>query len=437
MPARSRRTKNLGVSVIFLLSFVCPVAGQDLTTKVADYMNAQVNVNDFRGSILIAQGGKVLVSKAYDSASSTTAASSHGAKRYSLGPIAKQFTAAAILQLQAKGDLQLQDSVCKYIPECPTDWQPIKLFNLLLQTDGIPEITRSSDNRKTASPGGFSRVLMRIEDRSLKFRPGEKFKYGNSGYVVLSAVIERISGEPYPEYLREHIFMPLGMQDTGHAEGTHIGRDSNYRQNREPGGDQLYSTVKDLYRWDRELYGGRTISKQLTDEMFKPYVDGYGFGWAILKEFDRIVDTQVGGLQVLGSSMRRYPGAETCVIVLSSLKDIDAEKISRDLAAILFGRHYELPIQHHRIALDPKFYDSYVGRYELAQDSGIIVTREGGRLMIQGIEPGKVEILPESETRFFVKNLGSEINFVKGTNGDAAELILQQGGRDLSLVRIN
>jgi CubicO group peptidase (beta-lactamase class C family) len=406
------------VLIIFLFVPVRPVAAQNLVSKVAEYMNAQADINHFRGSILIAQKGQVLVSGAYGSANGVRNGQSTRTQRFRLGSISKQFTAAALLQLQERGKLQLQDSVCGYIAKCPTGWQEIKLFNLLVQTDGIPEVSAAFENREAGSAGAFGELLAYLGDRPLEFNPGEKFRYGNAGYVVLGAVIEKVSGETYSAYLENHIFTPLGMRDTRYDAG------------------RLYSTVEDLYLWDRELYGGKTVSKELVDEMFKPYVDGHGFGWEILKEFDRIVDTQIGGIHVLPSSMRRYPGDNSCVIVLSNLDDVDAERISRDLAALLFSRHYELPVRHHRIALDPTIYGSYVGRYQLAPDSAIIVTREGDRLMIQGIGEKAVEILPESETRFFITGLNSEINFVRGMDGNAVYLVLQQGGRDIPARRI-
>jgi Domain of unknown function (DUF3471) len=198
---------------------------------------------------------------------------------------------------------------------------------------------------------------------------------------------------------------------------------------------RLYSTVKDLYRWDRALYTEQLVSKQSLAEMFRPRVDGQGFGWTVLKEFDRVVDTQSGGLNLLASSIRRYPQEGVCIIVLSNMDSVDAGRMSRDLAAILFGKHYELPRERHRTTINPAVYDSYVGRYEMLQSLTLVVSSEDNRLMIQGAGQEKVELIPESETRFFVNGLDSEINFVKGMNGDAAELILQQGGQDIPAPR--
>jgi D-alanyl-D-alanine-carboxypeptidase/D-alanyl-D-alanine-endopeptidase len=154
-----------------------------------------------------------------------------------------------------------------------------------------------------------------------------------------------------------------------------------------------------------------------------------------LKEFGRTVNTQPGGIYLLGSSIRRYADDDVCVIVLSDSDNADAGRISRDLAAIVFAKHYDLPVEHHAINLKPTNYDSYVGRYKLASDFVLVVSAEANRLMLQGPRQPKIEILPESETRFFAKGLDTTIYFVKGPQGNATQLVLQQGGRDIPAPR--
>jgi CubicO group peptidase (beta-lactamase class C family) len=111
----------------------------------------------------------------------------------------------------------------------------------------------------------------------------------------------------------------------------------------------LYSTVEDLYRWDRALYSEKLISKNSLDQMFTPYRDGYGFGWKILKEFQRKALMSAGRINGFSASIRRYPDDDACVIVLGNLENIDAEKISRDLGAILFDVHHKTPMDRHAV----------------------------------------------------------------------------------------
>src|ERR1700724_3321775 len=185
-----RPKRKLFALSAFVLISTCVSNGQDITPKVSRYMDAQVEVNRFNGSILIAQRGKVLLQKRYGPAAGATEEEKSLNSRYRIGPIANQFIAAAILQPKEKGKLGLQDSVCKHLAKCPNSWDQIKIFNLLAQTDGIPDLDPSLQPKMAKSTTTTSGFLARLADRPLEFRPGEKFRYGNSGYAVLGAVIE-------------------------------------------------------------------------------------------------------------------------------------------------------------------------------------------------------------------------------------------------------
>jgi CubicO group peptidase (beta-lactamase class C family) len=432
--------------LVFALAFVS--TAQDATSKISDYMNAQVEVNHFSGSILVAQHGKVVLKQRYGSA--TTGSSNAQAEmdgRFRVGSIAKQFIAAAILQLQEKSKLQLQDSVCKYIAKCPNDWQEIEIFNLLVQSDGIPEVSPPISTETIKSTNTTSGLLAYLADRPLEFKPGEKFRYGNSGYAVLGAVIEKVSGEPYLEYLKKHIFVPLGMRETAYDDAGKIapvdlGKSSSITpsdlESTIPySWGRLYSTVEDIYRWDRALSGEKLLSKDSVKAMFTPYIDGYGFGWEVSMEFERILDTTAGGIYLFESAIRRYAPDEVCVVVLSDSVNSDAGRISRDLAAILFKKHYEPPSEHQAVSVSPATLNSYVGRYELSPGLVLTVSKDENALMIQRWDDPKIEVFPESETRFFVKGSDAMISFITGPHANATRLVLQQGGRDIPAPRIN
>ncbi|MGB8540666.1 MAG: serine hydrolase [Candidatus Acidiferrales bacterium] len=441
------RARNLLVISALLLVWAHVSEAQDVTSKISDYMHAQVEVNHFSGSILVAQHGKILAKQRYGSATGSSNGPDEMGPRYRVGSIAKQFIASGILQLQEKGKLQLQDSVCKYIAPCPTGWQEIKIFNLLVQSDGIPEVSASLAPQKIKSTNTTSGLLAYLANQPLEFKPGQRFRYGNSGYAVLGAVIEKVSGEPYLKYLKNHIFVPLGMRDTGYDDAGKIvpvdlGKSSSITpsdlESSAPySWGRLYSTVGDIYRWDRALNGGELLSTASVSAMFTPYIDGYGFGWAVLKEFERTLDTTAGGIYLFASAIRRDTPDDVCVVVLSDSVNADAGRISRDLAAILFKKHYELPVEHRAVSVSPATLNSYVGRYELSPGLVLVVSLDENGLTIQRSEEPKIEIFPESETRFFVRGSDAMLTFVTGPQGSATRLVLQQGGRDIPVPRIN
>ncbi len=308
--------KPLLMCCALLLAPPLSVSNPDSSSKIDEYMNWQVKANRFSGVILVALGGKVLLAKGYGSADIELNVPNDPSSKLRLGSVTQQFTAMAILELQDEGKLNVQDSVCKYIPDCPNDWQEIKIVNLLTHTSGISNFTELPDYESTSMlPATVPELLDRFRDKPLESKPGEKFRYSNSGYQVLGAVIENVSGRPYASYLAQHIFAPLEMHDTGYDSATSIlpRRASGYRQN----GDKdtllnatyldmsipfsaggLYSTVEDLYRWDRALYTEKLISKKSLDQMFTPYRDGYGFGWKVLKEFQKRVLMSAGRINI-------------------------------------------------------------------------------------------------------------------------------------------
>jgi CubicO group peptidase (beta-lactamase class C family) len=386
------------------------------------------------------------VSKSYDPADVKSGASNTSKTRFRIGSIAVQLTDTAILQLQEKNRLHVQDPVCKYITECPNNWEKITLFDLMIHTSGIPEINNASDYKSSKlTPPTISELLARIKKEPLQFEPGEKLDYSYSEDEVLDAVIEADSGEPYTAYLDSHIFVPLGMHHTGYDSALRIPTLSGTLPLLMPSDIQrsffytaggLYSTVEDLYLWDRALATDKVASPKSLQQMFTPYRDGYGFGWMIRKELDRRLVTQGGGLRLYSTSILRYPDDDACVVVLSKSETTDAVRVGQDLAAILFGKYYELPMEHTAIKLEPASYDDYVGRYALAPNFILTVTREGDRLMIQGTGQAKIEILPESGTRFFMNGSGAKIDFMKTSNGSVTQLILQQGEGGISFGRI-
>jgi|HubBroStandDraft_1064217.scaffolds.fasta_scaffold26010_2 CubicO group peptidase (beta-lactamase class C family) len=359
------RMKFLLMCWALLLFPVVVVSDTDLTGKLDAYLNSQVSASGFSGAILVARSGKILLVKGYGLANIELNVKNESKSKFRLGSMTQQFTAMAILELQEQKKLNIQDSVCKYIQNCPNDWQAIQIVNLLTHTSGISSFTEFPDYENTSTqPTSVPELLAHFRSKPTEFKPGEKFKYSNSGYQVLGAVIENVSGTSYANYLAERIFAPLEMRDTGYDDPARIlsGRASGYRKN---GGSHdplnatyldmsipfsaggLYSTVEDLYRWDGALYTEKLISNQSLNQMFTPYRDGYGFGWKILRELERRVAMWGSRINGFSASIRRYPDDNACVIVLSNFENTDAEKISHDLGGILFDVHYGQPMDRH------------------------------------------------------------------------------------------
>src|SRR5262245_53766625 len=188
----------------------------------------------------------------------------------------------AIMILQAHGQLNVQDSICAHLADCPDAWQPITIHNLLTHTSGLPNYTDFGDYEATQMlPTTPDELVARFRDRPLAAPPGTQYMYENSDYVLLGQIVERASGQSYADFLRAAIFDPLDMRDSGVDAGSGgEGQAIGYRIPNElaPALDtstlfaagSLYSTVEDMYRWDQALYTTKLLPKPLLDAMWTP-----------------------------------------------------------------------------------------------------------------------------------------------------------------------
>lgn len=434
--------------VVLSVAAVANAAAQpDPVAKIEEYMQAAMKADRFTGAILVARAGKILVSKGYGMADIEDDVPNAPHTKFRLGSVTKQFTAAAILLLQERGKLSVQDSACKYLDDCPAAWQPITIHHLLTHTSGIPNFTAMPDYLKTmALPSPAKETVGRVRALPLEFKPGEKFNYSNSGYVLLGYIVEKVSGQSYEQFGRENIFQPLAMNDTGYDSGRSIlkHRASGYT----PAGDSLvnaayldmtiphaagalYSTVGDLYLWDQALTTEKLLTKKSRDATFTPDKNEYGYGWGVRRQFDRLNMAHGGGINGFATMISRFPEDKATVIVLSNNEAAPAGRIARDLAAIIFNEKYELPAERKIAKLDPKIYDAYAGEYELAPGFVLTITREQDQLFGQATGQGKAEMFPESETKFFLKVVKADVTFVKNEQGQVTGLVLSQNGQQI------
>jgi len=274
---------------------------EDLSSKLDHMMGALAEEDSFTGAVLVARNGEILLSQAYGWADREKRLPNTPQTKFRIGSVTKQFTAMAVLLLQAQGRLNVHEHVCTYIPECPAAWQEITIHHFLTHTSGIPNFTSFLDYGKLkARHSTPEQTIARFKDKPLDFQPGEKYRYSNSGYIVLGYIIEQASGQPYELYLQQHIFEPLQMTSSGydHNDGSlatgYTGAKSRWKKadtidmSIPFAAGALFSTLEDLYRWDQALYTDQFASQESLDLMFNPHVkiggdESYGYGWVFRK----------------------------------------------------------------------------------------------------------------------------------------------------------
>jgi CubicO group peptidase (beta-lactamase class C family) len=324
--------------------------------SVERYVRAELARQNIPGlSLAILRGDSVLLSRGYGYANVEVRALASDSTIYQSGSVGKQFTAAAVVMLAEEGRLSLDDSITHYFPKPPRAWRGITIRHLLTHTSGIPDYADSTlDLRRDYTEDQLVRLAAKMP---LKFRPGERWSYSNTGYLLLGILIHRVTGAFYGEFLRDRILAPAGMTTTRIISEADIvpNRSAGYRledgklQNQEwvspslntTADGSLYFSVRDLSRWAIALNHKRVPSQAGLDSSWTPVRlnDGgtypYGFGWGIEQQrgFRRI--GHGGSWQGFRTSIERYPDFNLTVVVLSNLAEAEPESIAQGIAGIV------------------------------------------------------------------------------------------------------
>jgi CubicO group peptidase (beta-lactamase class C family) len=432
-----------------------PCLAQDtVTARMDQVIQSYVANHQFMGSVLVARDTQVIYSKGFGSANLEWDIPNSPATKFRLGSVTKQFTAACILLLEEHGKLSINDPVKKYLPGAPAAWDKITIYHLLTHTSGIPSFTGFPDYAKLEPFATTSEQLVsRFRDKPLDFEPGEKWQYSNSGYVLLGHLIERITGESYEKVVREHIFAPLGMKDSGYDSNSaviphrasgyvHVGdgfENAGFVHMSVPhGAGALYSTTVDLLKWEQGLFGGKLLTAASLQKMTTPFKQDYAFGLEVETAGGHKAIQHGGGIEGFNTELAYYPDDKLTVVVLGNVNSGAPGDIAGKLAALAHGETVKLPGERKEITLDPKLLERYVGAYQLAPGVNLLITRENNQLFTKLTGQAAIPIFPESENLFFLKAVDAQIEFPKdGAPGKASQLMLHQNGRDIPAKRLD
>jgi CubicO group peptidase (beta-lactamase class C family) len=450
---------------IFFLVFLClpPIWAAETPSEQADaLLGGLIQTNDPGMAVLVAQDGKILFEKGYGLADREHHVPVTPQTTFRIASITKQFTAVAILKLQEEGKLSVQDRLSKFIPDFPRG-DEVTLRQLLTHTSGIHNYTDEPDFLShVANPTTTEAIIEAMKKYPYDFDPGTKWNYDNSGYMLLTYIVEKVSGQSYGDFLRENFFQPLGMTNTGvyranprlPHEAPGYSLDTNgftralyWDPSWSGGAGALSSTVEDLYRWNEGIFNGRVLDAASLKPAFTPakgsegqvnWDAGYGFGWFI-GHYRGLREISHGGLMSgFRSYLVRLPDEKFTVAILVNTSpgrsNIDPMFGARRLVTIFLADKLA-PLPTVNTNVSPKSYDALIGRYDL-WGSIMTVNKRGTHLFEQIAGGPEREIFPQSETEFFWKGMDVQITFVKDSNGKAVKLIFRNYGMDLDAPRV-
>jgi CubicO group peptidase (beta-lactamase class C family) len=431
----------------------------DETLRVADkYMRAQTIASNFSGAVLIAQHGQVVFAGGYGDADIERRVRNDTRTRFRIGSVTKPFTAILILKLQEEGVLAVSDPICKYLTPCPPQWAALTIHHLLSHTSGIENLTDGEDYlERTAQRATRDEVFAKFRDAPLRFAPGEKYEYSNSNYHLLGAIVEEATGSSYAEALAQRVLVPAGMTDSfmdspaAPTERVAVGyrpTDDGALKPDTPldpawsfaaGG--LFSTAEDLMRFGEALKGDRLLSEPSKALMWTPVKDTYGYGWNVRppapETLNRRVRMHGGRSQGFTAVFVAFIDDDLTGIVLSNNVMADTGTIVKDLAAIVLGEPYSIPIARRAIKVDHALLDRYAGRYRWSEKTTLVVSRDGDILIAKLTGTADhYQLYAESATQFFLKAVDVVAEFETNRRGETTQLVIRSPTQDFVAKRI-
>jgi CubicO group peptidase (beta-lactamase class C family) len=335
--------------------------------KIDAVIQAYNDLGQFNGSVLVAERGKVIYKKGFGLANREWNIPNKPNTKFRLGSITKQFTSTLILQLAEQGKIDIQGKLSDYLPYYRKDTgSQVTIHHLLTHSSGIPSYTSIPNFFEEISrdPYPVAEFVKKYCSGDFQFEPGSRYVYNNSGYFLLGAIIEEITGKTYEDVLDENIFHPLGMHDSGYDRHSPIirNRASGYSNEFEGytnapyldmslpyAAGSLYSTAEDLYIWDQALYTEKMLSAEMKELMFTPHIANYGYGWGIRQK--SLPDSEEkltsishgGGINGFNTLIERLVDDKHLIVLLNNTPQANLGQMSDAIIRILYGKPFDLP----------------------------------------------------------------------------------------------
>ncbi|MCA6073806.1 serine hydrolase [Fulvivirga sedimenti] len=330
-------------------------------SSIADNIDSLMNFSYenglFNGNILVAQNDKIVYRNAFGYADFDKNEQLNPESSFYLASVSKQFTAMAIMILKERGQLSYEDKLSDYFPDFPDYANRITIRHMLTHTSGIPDYFRLGAYEPGVKNDDVYKVL--IEQEELDFEPGTQYSYSNGGYVMLSMIAEKASGEPFHEFMKTNVFTPLEMNQSlvydlsepavnNRAVGYNAAGELDDYDIFTTGDGGIYSNLDDLFKWDQGLRDYKLVSMETMNEAFQPYIltsgdtSNYGFGWGINQKKHFVQHS--GGLSGYRTYIRRYLDTGNAFILLTNKGNSFAmQEINTALDNILAKQEFELP----------------------------------------------------------------------------------------------
>lgn len=402
----------------------------------------------FMGAVLVAKGPDILLDKGYGKAVAEWNIPDSPDAKFRIGSMTKQFTAALVLLEQEEGKLSVDDPIRKYLPDSPAAWDKITIGDLLHHTSGVPNFIfdkRFFEWRMVARTPVEEMDF--FKDKPLNFAPGTQWEYSNSNYMLLGMILEKVTGRRYVDLLQERILAPLGMKDSGlddddlilpeRAEGYQPGskgivpvRSQSMSVAWSTGA--MYSTTRDLLRWEQGLFGGKVLSALSLKQMTTATKGNYGCGVFVSRKDDMEVVEHGGSIEGFNSYMIYVPARNIAVIALSNVSGDAPDKMAVKLLDVTLGKTVTLAKQRVAVPIAKADLSKFVGSYTISAQLSLNITASDEGLIVLATGQPPLQFSYEGEInghpQFFTRAMDAQIEFIPNATDQVSTLVLHLSG---------
>lgn len=427
---KSKHMNKIFIFFILFTGFSSRIVGQSWTEKLDATLSVLEKDSLFDGQVLIAEKNNILFHKSYgnldDSGFNNDIKDNTPLVVYS---VSKSFTALAIMQLMEQGLLGYDTLISDYFPNLP--YNKVTISNLLTMTSGLPRFLEIALKHADTSQIYKNTKIVDLAEKQLnsEVQPNQYFSYNNTNYILLALIVEKVSGVSFKDYLNDHIFKPANMFNSEETisekvetvSSTTVTADNFYQPY---GIGSVKTTALDLHYYVNALFSYKLISKETLDEALKcqPLSNGefsnYGFSWRINDCENPNEIYLVGDGTNMRASLQYFPQTKRTLIYLHANSNIYHEKVYWVVRHIWEGKPYELPVKRKTYKIDRSLFAKYVGSYK--SNFGLLhISESDGKLYLRpDTIPGKEELVPISDTKFYFKGQNLEWKFYLDANGE-------------------
>jgi CubicO group peptidase (beta-lactamase class C family) len=427
-----------------------PAGASESFVQQADALLGESFASEGPGaSVVVSRSGEVLFSRAYGQANVELDVPMAPEHILRLASVTKQFASAGLLALVDEGRVALDDPVSKFLPEFPVG--EVTMHQLLNHSSGIQsytDIPGYMTSERIRKDLGTEELVAVFADEPVDFAPGERFAYNNSGYVLVGAVIEAVTGQAWNDFLRQRFFEPhdldsidaysdaaiVPMRAAGYQAGEDGYENASFLSMTQPhAAGALSATARDVDRWQRLLHGGDLLSESSYQAMITPDPvtesgeGGYGYGLVVGEWMGQPVYHHGGGINGFTTYALWLPEAELSVVVLTNQasREVSPQDITLQLVGLAMGQPY--PRNRPTMAWTDAQKLAVQGTYRIDEDTTRTLRVEDGRIISQRQGGPALPVHPVSEDLLVFDSSLSSFSIERGEDGEVTAVVLHSG----------